>query len=97
MLALVVESERAWQALGHIDYGATAKEKKSMIFRRTLYVTKDMKAGDVLRGQPEGDQTRIRPASKVPAGTIGKGRKLRCAAWHTDELGLVGITKKTSK
>ncbi|GAX88912.1 pseudaminic acid synthase [Effusibacillus lacus] len=44
---LVIESERAWQALGSINYGATAKEKKSLQFRRSLFVAQDMKAGEV--------------------------------------------------
>lgn len=46
--ALVVETERAWQALGTVRYGATEKEKKSLVFRRSLYVVQDLKAGDVL-------------------------------------------------
>lgn len=45
---LVVESERAWQALGHISYGATDNEKKSIIFRRSLYIVQDLKTGDKL-------------------------------------------------
>jgi pseudaminic acid synthase len=48
MSQLVLESERAWQALGKISYGATEAEKKSMVFRRSLYIVKDLKAGDVL-------------------------------------------------
>jgi N-acetylneuraminate synthase len=48
MKALVEETERAWQALGHIQYGPTEAEKRSMIFRRSLYITKDLQAGDVL-------------------------------------------------
>jgi N-acetylneuraminate synthase len=47
MASLVVETERAWKALGSVRYGATEPEKKSMVFRRSLYVAKDMKAGDV--------------------------------------------------
>lgn len=46
--ALVVETERAWQAMGHVSYGPRGNEVKSLQFRRTLYVVKDMKAGDVL-------------------------------------------------
>jgi N-acetylneuraminate synthase len=46
MRALVAETKMAWQALGKVSYGATEKEKKSLIFRRSLYVVKDMKAGD---------------------------------------------------
>jgi N-acetylneuraminate synthase len=48
MRQLVVETERAWQALGKISYGATEAEKKSIIFRRSLYVVQDLKVGDVL-------------------------------------------------
>jgi pseudaminic acid synthase len=48
MAKLVVESERAWQSLGKISYGATAAEQKSVQFRRSLYVVKDIKAGDLL-------------------------------------------------
>ncbi len=46
--ALVVETERAWQALGHVSYGPRGNEVKSLQFRRTLYVVKDLKAGDLL-------------------------------------------------
>ena len=48
MSQLVIESERAWQALGQISYGATEAEKKSLQYRRSLYVVQDLKAGDVL-------------------------------------------------
>lgn len=43
---LVIETERAWQALGTVSYGPTEKELKSLVFRRSLYVVQDMKAGD---------------------------------------------------
>lgn len=46
--ALVVETERAWQALGHITYGVSEAEEKSLMFRRSLYVAEDVKAHDVL-------------------------------------------------
>lgn len=46
MKALVVECERAWQALGKVYYGPTNKEKSSLKFKRSLYVTKDMEAGE---------------------------------------------------
>ena len=48
MAQLVTETERAWQALGNVSYGATEAEKKSLQFRRSLYIVKDLKAGDML-------------------------------------------------
>jgi len=48
MTQLVVETERAWQALGQVRYGPTEAEKGSIQFRRSLYVVQDMKAGDRL-------------------------------------------------
>lgn len=48
MKALVEETRRAWQALGSVRYGPVEAEKKSIVFRRSLYITKDLKAGDVL-------------------------------------------------
>ncbi len=50
--ALVIETERAWQALGRVQYGtASAQEAKSLAFRRSLYVVKDIKAGDRLTAE----------------------------------------------
>ncbi|AGA56416.1 pseudaminic acid synthase [Thermobacillus composti KWC4] len=46
MTMLVEETERAWQALGKVAYGSTKQEKSSMIFRRSLYVVEDVKAGE---------------------------------------------------
>ena len=45
--SLVIESERAWQALGAVVYGASKSEEKSRIFRRSLYIAEDMKTGDI--------------------------------------------------
>lgn len=46
--ALVTDTERAWQALGSVSYGPTEEEKKSLQYRRSLYIGQDMKAGDNL-------------------------------------------------
>ena len=48
MAQLVIETERAWQALGKVQHGPTAKEKASLVFRRSLYVVADVKAGEKL-------------------------------------------------
>lgn len=45
--SLVIESERAFLALGQIYYGVQEAEKKSLRFKRSLYVTTDIKAGEV--------------------------------------------------
>ncbi|QOV10521.1 pseudaminic acid synthase [Viridibacillus arvi] len=46
MKALVVETERAWQAIGSVTYGPTEKEKESLKFRRSIYVAKDILVGE---------------------------------------------------
>lgn len=48
MKALVVESERAWQAMGRIHYGPTAAELMAVTRRRSIYLSEDVKAGEVL-------------------------------------------------
>jgi len=48
MKALVVETERAWQSLGQVSYGATQAEQKSLAFRRSIYIAEDVQAGKVL-------------------------------------------------
>lgn len=48
--SLVIETERAWQSLGRVSYGPTQHEVKSLNFRRSIYITRDLQAGDVLDG-----------------------------------------------
>ena len=63
MRALVTETERAWQALGQVNYGVTQNEKKSLVFRRSLYIVKDLEAGAELTS----DNLRaIRPGMGLP-------------------------------
>src|SRR5438094_6946524 len=69
MAQLVVETERAWQALGQVRYGPTEAEKKSLQFRRSLYVVQDLRAGDVLTR----DNVRaIRPGLGLPPKYLGQ-------------------------
>lgn len=63
MASLVVETERAWQALGAVSYGPTEAEQKSLQFRRSLYIVKDMKAGEPLTRE---NVRAIRPGLGMP-------------------------------
>ena len=79
MAALVRESERAWQALGKVQYGvSSAQEEKSRIFRRSLYITRDLQAGDIL----DATSVRaIRPGMGLPPKFMQTvlGRQVRVA------------------
>ena len=46
MKLLVSESRRAWEAIGNVHFGPTEREKKSLQFRRSIYIAEDMKAGE---------------------------------------------------
>jgi len=76
---LVEETQRAWQALGSILYGPTASEKKSLWFRRSLYITEDLEPGTRL----STDNVRaIRPGLGLPPAELHKvlGLQVRRAA-----------------
>jgi N-acetylneuraminate synthase len=78
LASLVVETERAWQALGHVQYGPTEAERKSLVYRRSLYVTADMAAGEAFTG----DNLRaIRPGLGLPTKHTDAvlGRRARTA------------------
>jgi N-acetylneuraminate synthase len=46
--SLCLEAERAWKALGQVHYGPTVAEEASKTFGRSIYITKDLSAGDRL-------------------------------------------------
>lgn len=43
---LVQQARAAWQALGEVNYAHTRSEVGNIIFRRSLYVVKDIRAGE---------------------------------------------------
>lgn len=49
--ALVVETERAWQAMGSIQLNTQKVEETSRQFRRSVYVVKDIQRGEVFTKQ----------------------------------------------
>lgn len=63
MAELVIESERAWKALGQVKYGPTAAEQKSLQYRRSLYVVKDIAAGELFTNE---NLRAIRPGLGLP-------------------------------
>lgn len=74
---LVEESKFAWQALGKVNYALTEKEKTSRQFRRSLYITEDMKTGDVIS---QNNLRAIRPGLGLPPKFYDKllGKKVTC-------------------
>lgn len=63
MHTLVKECENAWKSLGRIDYGTTAEESTSLQFRRSLYIAKDMIAGDFFTSE---NLRSVRPGFGLP-------------------------------
>jgi len=82
---LVKETKRAWQAIGEVSYGACEAEANSKKYRRSIYVSKDIQAGETLTAS---NIQVIRPAfglepkywnevlGKVAKSNISKGTPL---------------------
>ena len=64
---LTVEAKKTWEALGNIKYGYTKDEKKSLIFRRSIYVYKDIKIGETFNDK---NLRIIRPGDGAPPNLI---------------------------
>ena len=74
MKSLVLETERAWRSLGAVVYGGTADEEKSKRYRRSLYVSSDMKNGDLFTHE---NTKIVRPGLGLPPKDVDRiiGRK----------------------
>lgn len=72
---LVDEAYKAWQARGTIHYGQTESEIKSLQFRRSLYISKKLKAGDMLTKE---NVRCVRPGGGLPPKYLDKvlGKKI---------------------
>lgn len=58
----------AWSALGSATYERSPSELKNMLFRRSLYFVKDLKAGEIITG----DAVRsVRPGNGLPPRFLG--------------------------
>lgn len=91
MSQLVRETQSAWLALGRVSYGPTAAESKSLQFRRSLYIVKDLKAGDILTKE---NVRAIRPGLGLPPKyldmVLGKAAKCDIARGTALQWGLIG-------
>ena len=89
---VMVESIRITEkAIGKVSYRRTEKEKDSLVFRRSLFVTKDMSAGEFfteenirsirpgygLHTHFQKDIIGLKAAENIPAGTPLRGRLIR--------------------
>jgi pseudaminic acid synthase len=63
LASLVVETKRAWDALGQVQYGPTDAELKSLQYRRSLYVVSNVPAGATLT---PSNVRAIRPGLGLP-------------------------------
>ncbi|MCB0390354.1 MAG: pseudaminic acid synthase [Bdellovibrionales bacterium] len=75
--SLVLETERAWQSLGEVEYGVSSKqEEKSKQFRKSLFIVRDLKAGEII--SPENTRA-IRPGFGLPVENyqLVMGRKIK--------------------
>ena len=62
MKQLVVESKRAWESIGIINYGPTESEEPSLNFRRSIYSSKKIKKGEKI---DDSNIKIIRPAKGI--------------------------------
>jgi len=77
MAQLVRECRAAALAMGEVRYEMAEQEKKSLQFRRSLYIAEDMKSGDILT---EKNLRRIRPGHGLSPKhyDVLLGRQVKC-------------------
>lgn len=65
--ALVDDTKNAWASLGAAHYDVLGAEQGSLLFRRSLYVTADVKAGEPLS---RANIRSVRPGNGLPPGEL---------------------------
>ena len=63
LASLVTETNRAWQVLGEVRYGPTEAEQKSLVFRRSIYVSEDIAEGELFTAH---NLRIVRPGNGAP-------------------------------
>ena len=66
--ALCVGVKTAWSALGQVDYGLKSSERDNMKFRRSLYFSRDMRAGQLVTSE---DVRSVRPGFGLAPKHLG--------------------------
>ena len=84
---LVVETERAWLALGEVSYGPSEAERKSLVFRRSIYVAQDIAEGELFSSE---NLRIVRPGDGAPPGLLNQiiGKKSKRAFTKGEPLSL---------
>jgi N-acetylneuraminate synthase len=91
----MVEAVRiAEKTIGRVSYGVSAAEAKSRVFRRSLFVVKDMKAGDVFTEQ---NLRSIRPDNGLHTRYLEEilGQRASCGIERGTPLTWELVSKKT--
>lgn len=72
--SLVIDCKRAWKSLGRVSYDLQGCEKGSAVFRRSLYVVKDVSEGEIFT---KANVRSIRPGYGLPPKALARvlGRK----------------------
>jgi N-acetylneuraminate synthase len=67
--ALVDDCQNAWASLGAVNYDLLGSERGNLLFRRSLYVTADVKAGEPLT---KANIRSVRPGNGLPPIELDK-------------------------